>query len=494
MIRKSMEDIRRKHVILLFVAQALTSLGTVLSMIVLAHTLQTQEFATYRQSILLIDIVVPFLSLGLGPSITYFLSTQKTGSKSLVVLAITTLALLGVAYWVIIQLAGEKWFSQLFNNSELERTLDTCSFLPIFLLPASLFAPVLIVYKRTAIIAIHSIATMVTLTVSLLIISHWWHSAYASSLARSVVLTISSLIAIVFTLRELPKEKIYFDIERFKKLLSFGAPLMLASGCGTLSLQIDKAIVSSLCSVEEFAVYAIGAMEIPLIGLLTGVMMAVAMPELRRLVNDGDNTGAVMLFSSIASKTSLVLFPTATYLFVCADDFIELLYSSTYVNSATPFRLYLLLVPLRTVVFGVMLTALGENRAVLSRSVVGLLTNLLLTIILVPIIGSTGAIVATILSAYFVEGLWSIKAIAKATGTKFREVMPFLHLFKLLAISIIAALSILPLHQSLISSLSPVPTLALTALVFICILIVVCQILGFDAYRKEIGKICQNVI
>ena len=55
-----------------------------------------------------------------------------------------------------------------------------------------------------------------------------------------------------------------------KEMVKFSLPLGMATMLGTISLQLDKVIVGTMCEPADFAAYALGAIEIPLIGIVTG--------------------------------------------------------------------------------------------------------------------------------------------------------------------------------------------------------------------------------
>jgi O-antigen/teichoic acid export membrane protein len=138
------------------------------------------------------------------------------------------------------------------------------------------------------------------------------------------------------------------DPGTMKQMLKFSVPLGLATMFGTMSLQLDKVIVSALTSPEEFAVYSNGAVEIPLIGIITGAVTVVVLADMRKSVADGNFQEAIRLFRLTAEKTSYILFPAMVFLFISADSFIQTLFSDKYADSVIPFRWYLLLLPVRT--------------------------------------------------------------------------------------------------------------------------------------------------
>ena len=108
-----------------------------------------------------------------------------------------------------------------------------------------------------------------------------------------------------------------------------------------------------------------------------------------------------------------------------ADTFIQYLYTSEYADSAIPFRIYLLILPVRVVVFGSLLMALGKNKFILFRSIVGLFINAAFSIFLVWQFSPWGAVAATVMTMY----LWIIPSciyvLSKEMDIRWFQVLPF---------------------------------------------------------------------
>jgi O-antigen/teichoic acid export membrane protein len=226
-----------------------------------------------------------------------------------------------------------------------------------------------------------------------------------------------------------------------KNMVAYSIPLVLSTALGTIALQLDKIIVSAMCGPEEFAVYSNGAIEIPLIGIMTGSIAAVIQPDLRRMVAAGDTPAALALFRLAAEKSAFVLIPVMMFLLLSAEPFILTLFSAKYVGSVLPFRLYLLILPARIVFFGSFLMALGLNTVILYRTITSILVNLVVSIVLVYWLGYIGAIIGTIVSIYIIACAWNLIVIAQSVGCKWWETIPFVNLFKVFGVAGLACIS-----------------------------------------------------
>jgi len=87
------------------------------------------------------------------------------------------------------------------------------------------------------------------------------------------------------------------------------------------------------------------------------------------------------------------------FLLPLAEPFLDLLYKK-YPDSAPYFRLYLLLLPVRTIAFGPMLLALGRPGWTLAGALVDMVLNLTLSVWLVGPLGMLGPAAGTVIATW----------------------------------------------------------------------------------------------
>jgi O-antigen/teichoic acid export membrane protein len=225
-----------------------------------------------------------------------------------------------------------------------------------------------------------------------------------------------------------------------------------------------------MCSPEDFAIYINGAFEIPLIGIVSGSIAMVILADMRKMIVEGNKQEAHKLFSLSAVKAGSVLLPAMVFLFLFAGPVILLLFSNTYIESIIPFRFYLLILPVRIVFYGPALLALGKTKFILYRSLLGLIVNLVLSILLVKVFGYIGAVYATIFTLYCCNIAFSIMEISKGFECRFYEILPFVKLFKIFAWSLVPGVLIFLVYNTF---LTKIPILIILPIIFIiyCLLV-----------------------
>jgi O-antigen/teichoic acid export membrane protein len=475
---------RTSKVFALSLGQGLTTVVALVSGMVLARVLSKTDLATYRQTMLAYDVLIPLLSLGLGSGIYYFLPTEKTRVRGVVVDGLLLMAGMGLLYAVFIALGGNHLLAKRFSNPAIVSTLAYLVPLPMIMLPAKLLSSVMVVQNQVQKLTAYNVLSSLLLAISVIAACLVWKSPDSMVLTRVGVMLVSGAVAIWLMLRTVPADSWHPSFANMKQMVAYSIPLVGASAMGTISLQLDKLIVSAMCTPEQFAVYSNGAIEIPLIGILTGSIASVIQPDLRRMVAGGDFAGALALFRQAASKSAAILIPAMMFLLVGAEPFILTLFSAKYSGSVLPFRLYLLILPVRIVYFGVFMMALGKSKMILYRSIVGLAFNLVLSIVLVRWMGFIGAIVATIISLYLVACAWNFSVISRAVGCRWWQIVPFGTVFQLAGVSILACAPMLGLMM-LDLPWAPVLKLALNGASFVLALAGLAWLLHIEPLTRE---------
>lgn len=419
-----MSSSRTSKVFALSLGQGLTTLIALVSGMVMTRILSQAELATYRQTMLAYEIALPLLGLGINQGIYYFLPTEKRRARGVVVDGLVMMLVMGLMYAVFIALGGNQILAKRFSNPAIVHTLVYLVPLPIVMLPAGLLASVMVVQDKVNKLTTYNVLSSLVLTCSVIAGCLLWKTPEAMIIVRVGVTVLTGLVAIALIVNTLPRDDWHPRLSNMKTLVSFSIPLVLAGALGTISLQLDKIIVSAMCSPEEFAVYSTGALEIPVISIITGSISNVLVVDFRKAYATGDHAEALRIYQLVPKKTTLFLFPIMIYLAITAKPLICVMFSEKYAASSTAFSAYLLIIPYRTILLGGM-AAVGKSKLILLNSVVGLLLNVVFSALLVKYYGYIGAVIGTIL----VVALWGIPAvlyeISKSLNISMASVYPW---------------------------------------------------------------------
>jgi O-antigen/teichoic acid export membrane protein len=414
----------------------LTTCVRLISAVVLARVLSMYDYATYRQTLLAYAFVAPLLMLGLPQALYYFLPGENKRPRSLLMENILLLSFMAGLFTLFLLFGGNRLLAWRFNNPDIARTLLILAPYPLFMLPVSGLGACLIARDRVKQVAIFNVLSRLIMLGSVLTAVLIWRTPTAAIVGTVVGAGIVLLPALKLMFASCNIGSLLPSTEGMWSQLKYAVPLGLAGMIGQISLSLDKMIVSSMCSPEQFAVYVNGAIEIPLIGILTGSVIAVLIPDLVKLYKTAQCQELTELWHRAMVKCSLLIFPIMIFLFVMAPEVMRILFSVRYEDSAIPFRVYLLLLPIRITTFGAIFMAAGKNTLILYRTIVGLLLNLVLSIILIKLVGSIGAAVATVIVMYVWTIPYCIFFIGKILHTGIFRIFPYQRLANILLIAV----------------------------------------------------------
>jgi O-antigen/teichoic acid export membrane protein len=423
---------RTIKVLALSLGQGLTALIGLLSAVVLSRVLDKVEYATFRQTFLAYEFAAPVMGLGIAQAIYYFLPGETERVRGRVMDALSITVFMGCLFSLFILLGGNQLLSKRFNNPQLADALIFLSPYPVFMMAMGLLASVLVVRERVKLLSTFNVLSRFAIGLAVIVPCLFWKEAKVSIIGQVVMTIMVSSIAIYLMIRETPIGSYKPKWESMRSMVRYSVPLGIASMVGTISMQLDKVIVSSMCSSADFAVYANGAIEIPLIGIVTGSISLVILGDMRKLILEGNNDEAIILFRRAAEKAAWILLPAMMFLLINADSFIKVLFSEKYADSVLPFRIYLLLLPVRIVFYSSVLMAIGKTKVILYRTLTGFGLNFMLAVLLVNAIGYIGAVMASIIVVYLWSVPFNLYHITRHFKTKVSRIIPFKIIGKIL--------------------------------------------------------------
>jgi len=206
-------------------------------------------------------------------------------------------------------------------------------------------------------------------------------------------------------------------------LMRYALPLGASSALGGLSIWVDKAIVSMFYPPDAAGVYMVGAREVPFVPIFLGSVSSVLSAELNRMHGEGPEA-MVGLWGRTALRVAGAIFPLFFFLIAFSGRLIPWAFGEGFEGAVLPFRLYLLMLPLRAAAYGPLVAALGRPDMVLLGVVGDLAGNALLSYLLVPRVGPWGAALATSLMTYLHVGflLW---VIGRLSGLSISQLLPW---------------------------------------------------------------------
>jgi O-antigen/teichoic acid export membrane protein len=416
-------------------AGALFSLGSIL---VLARLLTREHYGLYQQVWLVYNTVLPFMMMGLPGGVTYFVPQEDLrGQKAVFINTVGVLAIGGLITGVGTFLFANT-IAGLFAGAELADLLRAFFWYPMVSFPLLAVDVFLIATHRARISAGLAVLSAL-LQFAAITIPVWLGYDLIFVITVLTVVTFGKLLMFQYIIFEGHKgAPSSWDISLLRRQLSYSLPLGLASVLGSLALHADKLVVAGYFTPDRFALYEVGARELPFVGIVTGSIMAVLTPEFVRLFSRQRHSQLLELWHAGTMRVAILFLPATGFLFVAAPDLIPLLFSDRYLESVGIFQITLLLLPIRATQYGALLMAAGRSRLVLGGSALAVVLKVVLNFALIPFFGLQGAAAATVLTVYLVV-LWLLFHCVRVLKVDFFQILPWGMLARITLFSVIPA-------------------------------------------------------
>ena len=457
---------------------------------VLIRLFSKEDWGTYRQTILVFVMAAPLLSMGLSKSIMYFLPTEKKEQQGRIIMEAACLLLLsGFLYYLVIIFGGNQLIARIWNNPHLASTLMIVAPIAAFTFATRIVVPSMISTQRVTVAAIYGIVVGISIAIASVItalICPVLEIVLAARMATQIVLFV---FAAVLLFKFFPRKAPSWSGAKLQ--LAFGLPLGLSTAIGIISRNIDRAMVSTFCEIEQFAIFDRGAIELPIIGIITGSMTAVLVVDYKVMFNTGRMQEIIPLLHRTVKKSAAILMPVMCFLFLFSAEFMVCMFGQEYFESHKVFRVYLLLLPCRTMVFGAIAVAAGRTKELALIPVVALAANVVLNLFAIKTFGYIGSAFATVFVIYFVGVLGRALLARKILNCTLIEFVPFKVIGKAFLLSFLSLVPVI-LTLPLLANCGPLLRLAIGFIGYISVLAVVFW--RFDyidkvKLKKQIGRL-----
>ena len=450
--------------------------ATLASLVVLTRLVSKPVLGSYQELWLIYGILAPFLVGGLPTALLFFVPRTRSREAAWRWIrdSYVILAALGLASSLLVLVLRHP-IAAVLNNPALARALLFYVPYPFFAFLIAAMPSALIAGGRAGLAsslnALNGVLTVVVVVLAAAVSATPQSLAAGLSLSAGAVAVVSTTL-VVHTMRAgttLRPEPI-----AWRPLLGYGLPMALTQVAAMLGFQFDRLVVGNHFAPSEFAVYAIGAVEVPFAIVVQQAVNAVLVPELSRLHAEGDLSAAFRRWHAALRKTSLVVLPLFAFLMFTAGDVIAVLYGSGYSGSVRIFRAYLFLMPLRMTTYGLITQAMGRTRVNLAASLVMLTTNAAFAVALVFPLGLLGPAISTPLAmlatvAFYVARLRSLFSL------RLRQLVPVRILGANIAVSFAAAL---PLAALPALHVTPALRLVVDCVVFVPLYVAALRVTG----------------
>jgi len=415
------------------------SFSFVLPLLIVRYLTQ-EAVGHYREAFQVIMNAVVILPLGFSMSSYYFLAREKDGRRGAAILNILLfnfvvggLACLTLALYP--QLLGN-----IFRTDELTQLAPKIGVV-IWIWIFSTFLETVAIANQEARVATAFII-LAQFSKTLLMGTAVFAFASVESFIDAAMIqgVIQTFILLKYLQSRFPGFWREFDPSFFKEQMVYAIPFGLAGILWMAQNDIHNYFVGYKFTSSEFAIYAYGCFEVPLIAMLAESVTSVLIPRMNALQQAGDRDEMIRLTARAMQKLAFFYFPTYVFLFVTAQTFIITLFTKEYEQSAAVFVVNLTLLPFSILITDPIVRSYKElGRLFLMTRISVLVTLVAVLYFGLDHLGLTGMITAAV-GAIVLEKVIAESMIIRKLGLGLHHLPLLKNVLKTAVISIVAGL------------------------------------------------------
>lgn len=318
-------------------------LSFVLPLLIVRY-LTLDEVGIYRQIFLVINNAVAVLPLGMGMSAYYFLSREDHLRRPTVLNILIFLFLMGgIAFASLFLFPGV--LDRVFHHRELT-DLAPLAGIVIWLWIVGSFLEIVALANREVWLATVFIIFAQFSKAVLMLAAVFSFASAEGFLYAALLQGIIQVSVLFYYLRSRFSGFLFsFDHRFFIRHLAYALPFGFAGILFTFQTDLHNYFVGYKFSPAEYAIYAYGCFQLPLIGLMTESVTSVMIPRISGLQLENNKREIFRITGRAMEKMSLVFFPLYAFLLVTADTFVITLFSREYAASIPIFVINITLIP-----------------------------------------------------------------------------------------------------------------------------------------------------
>jgi O-antigen/teichoic acid export membrane protein len=343
MLNKSQESgSLTAHVSWLMLAKTAAFVFNLVLPFLLVRRLDLLQFGVYKQLFLIIGTLVTLLPLGFSMSAYYFLPRERDRQGEVVL----NILIFNAACGILACGAFLLWpalLDAIFHQPELTGYAPLVGLVILLWIVASALDTIPIAQGEMKLASIMIMGIQLSRTIIYLlaaIVFGTVRSLMYAAVAQGVMQT-----AVLWWYLQSRYGSFWrrFDGSLLRSQLSYSMPLGLVGVLYIVQTDLHNYVVSYRLGAVAFAIYAVGTVQQPLVGMLQEATNAVMIPRVAAMQQANDSEEIIFLLARATRKLAAVYFPIYALLMVVAREFISFLFTPRFLPSLPVFRINLTL-------------------------------------------------------------------------------------------------------------------------------------------------------
>lgn len=330
-----------KRAAVLAVARILAFSLTIPLPLVLVRTLSQSEFGLYKQIFQIMMTVLALTGLGVNMSVLYFLPRNPDKKPQIALNVLAFYAVVGsvVALFFAVY---PGWVTVIFKGDGLVPHVPLIGVAILLWLLSTVLEVVAVADNDIRSASVFIIVIQLTKSLLMMGAALLFGNVQAVVMAAVIQGAVQCLIMVWYLHRRMGRFWNTFDWPLFKAQLANALPFGIGALAYGMQADLHNYFVSHYFDPDQFAVYAVGCFQLPLLGMLLDSVISVLLPEVARREANADYEGIIALWAAAIRKLALFFVPVYVLMFVVRHEFITTLFTKNYVAAAPIFAINLL--------------------------------------------------------------------------------------------------------------------------------------------------------
>ncbi len=410
------------------------------------RTLSMEEYGYYRQFWLLFETLTPMAILGFSRSLLYYLPRVETREEKSAYITQTVLYLaLGSVVAMGVYAVMAIWFGEGLGATARAFFWRLCIF-TLFMVVTDYLEVLFVAQRRPVAQSAYHVAAWGLQAIVVMAVSYLTHDVSAIIWAVTIFGLARFAFGIIYTNANYGLSLRVVSRASLREQASFAVPVGLAGIGVILITQTDKFLINRFMGREAFAIYSVGAFQVPLANIIQSSISNVTFPMMAKYQKAGQYAELIGLWQRSLMKAVVLFFPIFVFLEVTARPFITILFTEQYADATPVFMIYLLLFLRGSIEAGAIIQVFNRTVFSVVAFFVGFVVDVILGILLYQTMGRLGVPLAALLTltTLSVASLWYS---AKLLGTSLLELVPARPLMKRFLVAVAPGVILWLLYQ-----------------------------------------------
>ncbi len=334
-------NVLTKRAAMLAAARILAFALTIPLPLVLVRTLSQSEFGLYKQVFQILMTVLALAGLQVNMSVLYFLPRNPDKKPQIALNALAFYVVVGSLIALVFAVVPG-WVTIIFKGDGLVPHMPLLGVAILLWLMSTVLDAVAIADNDIRSASLFVVVVQVTKSGLLMAAAVLFGSVHAVVIAAVLQGAVHCLLMFGYLHRRFGRFWGTFDWTLFRAQIANALPFGVGGLAYATQADLHNYFVSHYFDPDQFAIYAVGCFQLPLLSMLFEAVVNVMLPEVARREAMADYDGIIALWAAAVRKLALFFVPAYVLLFVVRHEFITTLFTKNYEASAPIFAINLL--------------------------------------------------------------------------------------------------------------------------------------------------------